>query len=143
MEGHAVSELIGAPPGYIGHDEAGQLTEAVRRHPYTIILFDEIEKSPPKAFNAMLKILEDGRLTDGKGRTVDFKNTIIIMISNVGSSMIDLADVVEDHRKYPVWQDTATAASSSCSSLSFCPPKSSAMAVAIQNLPIYMSRQFR
>ena len=97
MEGHAVSKLIGAPPGYIGHEEAGQLTEAVHRHPYTIILFDEMEKAHPKVFNAMLQILEDGRLTDGKGRTVDFKNTLIIMTSNVGSSMIDLADDVKDH----------------------------------------------
>lgn len=97
MEGHAVSKLIGAPPGYIGHEEAGQLTEAVLRHPYTIILFDEIEKAQTKVFNAMLQILEDGRLTDGKGRTADFKNTLIIMTSNVGSSMTDLANDVKDH----------------------------------------------
>ncbi len=88
MEKHAVSRLIGAPPGYIGHDEGGQLTEYVRRKPYSVILFDEIEKAHPDVFNIMLQILDDGRLTDSKGRTVDFKNTVIIMTSNIGSSII-------------------------------------------------------
>lgn len=88
MERHTVSKLIGSPPGYIGYAEGGQLTEAVRRRPYTVVLFDEIEKAHPDVFNMMLQILEDGRLTDSKGRTVDFKNTLLIMTSNVGSSVI-------------------------------------------------------
>ena len=88
MEKHSVARLIGAPPGYIGHDEGGQLTEKVRRRPYSIVLFDEIEKAHPDVFNIMLQILDDGRLTDSKGRTVDFKNTIIIMTSNIGSHII-------------------------------------------------------
>lgn len=88
MEKHSVARLIGAPPGYVGYDEGGQLTEAVRRHPYSVILFDEIEKAHPDVFNALLQILDDGRMTDGKGRTVDFKNTVIIMTSNVGSQWI-------------------------------------------------------
>ena len=85
MEKHAVSRLVGAPPGYVGYDEGGQLTEAVRRKPYSVILFDEIEKAHPDVFNILLQVLDDGRLTDNKGRTVDFKNTIIIMTSNIGS----------------------------------------------------------
>ncbi len=85
MEKHAVSRLIGAPPGYVGYDEGGQLTEAVRRRPYSVVLFDEIEKAHPDVFNVFLQIMDDGRLTDGKGRVVDFKNTIIIMTSNIGS----------------------------------------------------------
>jgi ATP-dependent Clp protease ATP-binding subunit ClpB len=88
MEKHSVSRIIGAPPGYVGYDEGGQLTEHVRRRPYSVVLFDEIEKGHPDVFNTMLQILEDGRLTDGQGRTVDFKNTVIIMTSNVGSGMI-------------------------------------------------------
>jgi ATP-dependent Clp protease ATP-binding subunit ClpB len=88
MEKHAVARLIGAPPGYVGFEEGGQLTEAVRRRPYTVILFDEIEKAHPDVFNILLQILDDGRLTDGQGRTVDFKNTVIIMTSNVGSHYI-------------------------------------------------------
>ncbi len=88
MEKHAVARLIGAPPGYVGYEEGGYLTEAVRRKPYSVILFDEIEKAHPDVFNIMLQILDDGRLTDGKGRTVDFRNTIIIMTSNVGSDLI-------------------------------------------------------
>lgn len=88
MEKHAVSRLIGAPPGYIGHDEGGQLTEAVRRKPYSVLLFDEIEKAHPDVFNVLLQLLDDGRLTDSKGRTVDFKNTIVIMTSNIGSQLI-------------------------------------------------------
>ena len=89
MEKHAVSRLIGAPPGYIGHDEGGQLTEAVRRRPYAVILFDEIEKAHPDVFNVLLQVLDDGRLTDSKGRTVDFKNTVLIMTSNLGSQLLD------------------------------------------------------
>lgn len=88
MEKHTVARLIGAPPGYVGYDEGGQLTEAVRRRPYTVVLFDEIEKGHNDVFNVMLQILDDGRLTDGKGRTVDFKNTVIIMTSNIGSQEI-------------------------------------------------------
>jgi len=88
MEKHSVARLIGAPPGYVGYDEGGQLTESVRRHPYSVILFDEIEKAHPDVFNALLQILDDGRMTDGKGRTVDFKNTVVIMTSNVGSQWI-------------------------------------------------------
>jgi len=94
MEKHAVSRMIGAPPGYVGYDEGGQLTEHVRRKPYSVILFDEIEKAHPDVFHAMLQILEDGRLTDGQGRTVDFKNTVIIMTSNVGSSIIHDANPI-------------------------------------------------
>ncbi len=88
MEKHAVSRLIGAPPGYVGYEEGGYLTEAVRRQPYSVVLFDEIEKAHPEVFNALLQILDDGRMTDGHGRTVNFKNTIIIMTSNVGSHWI-------------------------------------------------------
>ncbi|OYT73578.1 MAG: ATP-dependent chaperone ClpB [Chloracidobacterium sp. CP2_5A] len=88
MEKHSVARLIGAPPGYVGHDEGGQLTEAVRRRPYSVILLDEIEKAHPDVFNVLLQVLDDGRLTDGKGRTVDFKNTVIIMTSNIGSGEI-------------------------------------------------------
>src|SRR5882762_4826109 len=88
MEKHSVSRLIGAPPGYVGYEEGGQLTEQVRRHPYSVILFDEIEKAHPDVFNVLLQILEDGRLTDGKGRTVDFRNTVLVMTSNVGSAAI-------------------------------------------------------
>ncbi len=88
MEKHTVSRLIGAPPGYVGYDEGGQLTEAVRRRPYSVILLDEIEKAHPDIFNVLLQILDDGRLTDGKGRVVNFKNTIIIMTSNLGSHEI-------------------------------------------------------
>jgi len=89
MERHTVSKLIGSPPGYVGYNEGGQLTEAVRRRPYTVVLFDEIEKAHPDVFNLMLQILEDGRLTDSKGRTVDFKNTLIVMTSNIGSKVIE------------------------------------------------------
>ena len=88
MEKHTVSRLIGAPPGYVGYEEGGQLTEQVRRHPYSVVLFDEIEKAHPDVFNVLLQILEDGRLTDGQGRTVDFRNTVLVMTSNVGSSAI-------------------------------------------------------
>ena len=88
MEKHTVARLVGAPPGYVGYDEGGQLTEAVRRHPYSVVLFDEVEKAHPDVFNVMLQILDDGRLTDGHGRTVDFKNTVVIMTSNIGSQLI-------------------------------------------------------
>ena len=94
MESHSVSKLIGSPPGYVGYDEGGQLTEAVRRHPYSVVLFDEIEKAHPDIFNALLQILDDGRLTDGQGRTVSFKNTIIIMTSNLGSK-----EAMQHHKK--------------------------------------------
>ena len=89
MEKHSVSRLIGAPPGYVGYDEGGQLTEAVRRRPYSVILLDEVEKAHPDVFNALLQLLDDGRLTDGQGRTVDFTNTVLIMTSNLGSELID------------------------------------------------------
>ncbi|MGA1483674.1 MAG: AAA family ATPase, partial [Vulcanococcus sp.] len=92
MEKHTVSRLIGAPPGYVGYEEGGQLTEAVRRRPYAVILFDEVEKAHPDVFNVMLQILDDGRVTDGQGRTVDFTNTVLILTSNIGSqSILDLA----------------------------------------------------
>jgi ATP-dependent Clp protease ATP-binding subunit ClpB len=85
QEKHTVSRLIGAPPGYVGYEEAGQLTEAVRRRPYAVVLFDEVEKAHPEVLNVLLQLLDDGRLTDGKGRTIDFKNTVVIMTSNLGS----------------------------------------------------------
>jgi ATP-dependent Clp protease ATP-binding subunit ClpB len=88
MEKYSVSRLIGAPPGYVGYDEGGQLTEAVRRRPYSVVLFDEIEKAHPDVFNVLLQVLDDGRITDSHGKTVDFKNTIIIMTSNLGSDII-------------------------------------------------------
>jgi ATP-dependent Clp protease ATP-binding subunit ClpB len=100
MEKHTVARLIGAPPGYIGFEEGGQLTEAIRRRPYSVLLLDEIEKAHPDVFNVLLQILDDGRLTDGKGRTVDFKNVVIIMTSNVGSTFItELADQQDVLRK--------------------------------------------
>jgi ATP-dependent Clp protease ATP-binding subunit ClpB len=100
MEKHTVSRLVGAPPGYIGYDEGGQLTEAVRRRPYAVLLLDEIEKAHPDVFNVLLQVLDDGRLTDGHGRTVSFKNTVIIMTSNVGSTFItELADQPDVMRK--------------------------------------------
>jgi ATP-dependent Clp protease ATP-binding subunit ClpB len=93
MEKHAVSRLIGAPPGYVGYDEGGALTEAVRRRPYQVVLFDEVEKAHPDVFNVLLQVLDDGRLTDGQGRTVDFKNTLLIMTSNLGSEfLVNLAE---------------------------------------------------
>ena len=100
MEKHSVSKLIGAPPGYVGFEDGGQLTEAVRRRPYSVVLFDEIEKAHPEVFNVMLQLLDDGRLTDSKGRTVDFKNTVIIMTSNLGSQIIqESADYKEMRKK--------------------------------------------
>ena len=94
MEKYSVSRLIGAPPGYVGYDEGGQLTEAVRRKPYSVVLFDEIEKAHPDVFNVLLQVLDDGRITDSQGRTVDFKNTILIMTSNIGSAY--LLDGIDD-----------------------------------------------
>ncbi len=88
MEGHSVSKLIGSPPGYVGYEEGGQLTEAVRRKPYSVVLFDEIEKAHPDVFNVLLQVLDDGRITDSQGRTVDFKNTILIMTSNIGAAYL-------------------------------------------------------
>ena len=95
MEKHSVSRLIGAPPGYVGYDEGGQLTEAVRRKPYSVVLFDEVEKAHPDVFNVLLQVLDDGRITDSTGKTVDFKNTIIIMTSNIGSQYL-LEGIDED-----------------------------------------------
>jgi ATP-dependent Clp protease ATP-binding subunit ClpB len=97
QEKHAVSRLIGAPPGYVGFEEGGQLTEAVRRRPYAVILFDEIEKAHPEVFNVLLQVLDDGRLTDGQGRTVDFRHAVIIMTSNVGSQYVQ--DYATDYDK--------------------------------------------
>ncbi len=94
MEKFSVSRLIGAPPGYVGYEEGGQLTEAVRRKPYSVILFDEIEKAHPDVFNVLLQVLDDGRITDSQGRTVDFKNTILIMTPNIGSAL--LLDGIDD-----------------------------------------------
>jgi ATP-dependent Clp protease ATP-binding subunit ClpB len=88
MEKHSVARLSGAPPGYVGYEEGGYLTELVRRKPYSVILFDEVEKAHPDVFNVLLQVLDDGRMTDGQGRTVDFKNTVIVMTSNLGSQMI-------------------------------------------------------
>ena len=99
MEKHSVARLIGAPPGYVGYEEGGFLTESVRRRPYSVILFDEIEKAHPDVFNVLLQILDDGRLTDGHGRTVDFKNTIAIMTSNVGSHWIQDLSLSEEERR--------------------------------------------
>ena len=99
MEKHAVARMIGAPPGYIGYEEGGQLTEAVRRRPYSVVLFDEIEKAHPDVFNVLLQILDDGRLTDSKGRVVDFKNTVLIMTSNLGSREIQAAQKIRSRSK--------------------------------------------
>src|SRR5438445_5986584 len=96
MEKHSVSRLIGAPPGYVGYEEGGQLTESVRRRPYSVVIFDEIEKAAPEVFNVLLQILDDGRLTDGQGRTVDFKNTVIIMTSNVGTAWLHEFDGMDE-----------------------------------------------
>jgi ATP-dependent Clp protease ATP-binding subunit ClpB len=104
MEKHSVSRLIGAAPGYVGYEEGGQLTEAVRRRPYSVILFDEIEKAHPDVFNILLQVLDDGRLTDNKGVTVDFKNTIIILTSNIASDLImEIKD--PEARKEAVWAE--------------------------------------
>jgi ATP-dependent Clp protease ATP-binding subunit ClpB len=108
MEKHSVSRLIGAPPGYVGHEEGGQLTEPIRRRPYSVILFDEIEKAHPDVFHIMLQILDDGRLTDSQGRVVDFKNTIIIMTSNIGSDLI--LDISGDDSRYDEMRNRVMAA---------------------------------
>jgi len=99
MEKHTVARLIGAPPGYVGYEEGGQLSEAVRRRPYSVVLFDEIEKAHPDVFNVLLQVLDDGRITDGQGRTVDFKNTVIIMTSNIGSQYITEEESKEARRR--------------------------------------------
>src|SRR3546814_19220135 len=105
MEKHSVARLIGAPPGYVGYDEGGALTEAVRRRPYQVILFDEIEKAHPDVFNVLLQVLDDGRLTDGQGRTVDFRHTLIILTSNLGADYLaaegegDISDAVREQVK--------------------------------------------
>ena len=104
MEKHAVSRLIGAPPGYVGYDEGGQLTEAVRRRPYSVVLFDEIEKAHPDVFNIFLQVLDEGRLTDGQGRTVDFKNTVLIMTSNIGSHALLETGVSDEKKRESVMQ---------------------------------------
>jgi len=98
-EKHTVSRLVGAPPGYIGYEEGGQLTEAVRRRPYSVVLLDELEKAHPDVFNTLLQVLDDGRLTDGQGRTVDFKNTVLIMTSNVGSHTGDYEEAIRQSFK--------------------------------------------
>jgi ATP-dependent Clp protease ATP-binding subunit ClpB len=100
MEKHSVARLIGAPPGYVGYEEGGHLTEAVRRKPYSVILLDEVEKAHPDVFNVLLQVLDDGRLTDGHGRTVDFRNTVLIMTSNLGSQhIVELSDEREIERR--------------------------------------------
>jgi ATP-dependent Clp protease ATP-binding subunit ClpB len=101
MEKHAVARMIGAPPGYVGYEEGGQLTEAIRRRPYAVVLFDEIEKAHPDVFNVLLQILDDGRLTDAQGRTVDFRNTVLIMTSNIGSQVLLDAEAIG-------WEQTET-----------------------------------
>jgi ATP-dependent Clp protease ATP-binding subunit ClpB len=107
MEKHTVARLVGAPPGYVGYEEGGQLTEAVRRRPYSVVLFDEIEKAHPDVFNVLLQILDDGRLTDSQGRLVDFRNTVIIMTSNIGSQIIveaaQAAPQLGDRPDDPAW----------------------------------------
>ena len=106
MEKHSVSRLIGAPPGYVGYDEGGALTEAVRRKPYSVLLFDEVEKAHPDVFNVLLQVLDDGRLTDGQGRTVDFKNTVIVMTSNLGSHLImQMAGQPSEDIRDAVWAE--------------------------------------
>jgi ATP-dependent Clp protease ATP-binding subunit ClpB len=98
-EKHSVARLVGAPPGYVGYDEGGQLTEAVRRRPYSVILLDEVEKAHPDVFDVLLQVLDDGRLTDGQGRTVDFRNAILILTSNIGSVFINDASLSEESKR--------------------------------------------
>jgi ATP-dependent Clp protease ATP-binding subunit ClpB len=109
MEKHSVARLIGAPPGYVGYEEGGYLTEAVRRKPYSVVLLDEVEKAHPDVFNVLLQVLDDGRLTDGQGRTVDFKNTVIVMTSNIGSHLIQsmVGQDAEDIKE-AVWGELKT-----------------------------------
>jgi ATP-dependent Clp protease ATP-binding subunit ClpB len=105
-EKHSVARLIGAPPGYVGYEEGGYLTEAVRRKPYSVLLLDEVEKAHPDVFNVLLQVLDDGRLTDGQGRTVDFKNTVIVMTSNIGSHLIqNMVGQPYDEVKDAVWDE--------------------------------------
>src|SRR5947209_1880699 len=99
QERHTVSRLIGAPPGYVGYEEGGQLTEAVRRRPYSVVLLDEVEKAHQDAFNVLLQLLDDGRLTDGQGRTVDFRNTVVVMTSNIGSAVFFQAELSPDEQR--------------------------------------------
>ena len=107
QERHSVSRLVGAPPGYVGYDEGGQLTEKVRRKPYSVVLFDEMEKAHPDVFNILLQVLDDGRLTDNKGRTADFRNTIIIMTSNIGSMLIqEKLKTINDQNREKVLDQT-------------------------------------
>ncbi len=106
MEKHAVARLIGAPPGYVGYDEGGQLTEAVRRRPYSVILFDEIEKAHPDVFNVLLQVMDDGRLTDSKGRTVDFKNTVLIMTSNLGADLLHATDALKTEHDFDMARES-------------------------------------
>ncbi len=106
MEKHSVSRLVGAPPGYIGYEEGGQLSEAIRRRPYSVVLLDEVEKAHPDVFNILLQVLDDGRITDSQGRTVDFRNTVIVMTSNIGSEYI--LDVSGDDTKYEMMQKRVT-----------------------------------
>jgi ATP-dependent Clp protease ATP-binding subunit ClpB len=101
-EKHSVSRLVGAPPGYVGYDEGGQLTEAVRRRPYSVVLLDEVEKAHPEVFDILLQVLDDGRLTDGQGRTVDFRNVILILTSNLGSQFLIDTDIPYDDRRQMV-----------------------------------------
>jgi ATP-dependent Clp protease ATP-binding subunit ClpB len=111
MEKHSVSRLIGAPPGYVGYDEGGALTEAVRRRPYQVILFDEVEKAHPDVFNVLLQVLDDGRLTDGQGRTVDFRNTLIVLTSNLGSdALANLPDGADIEEARPMVMEAVRAA---------------------------------
>ncbi|HEY9392656.1 MAG TPA: AAA family ATPase, partial [Nocardioides sp.] len=98
-EKHSVARLVGAPPGYVGYDEGGQLTEAVRRRPYSVVLLDEVEKAHPEVFDILLQVLDDGRLTDGQGRTVDFRNTLLILTSNLGSNFL-VDPVMDEHEKH-------------------------------------------
>ena len=106
MEKHSVARLIGAPPGYVGYEEGGYLTEAVRRKPYSVVLLDEVEKAHPDVFNVLLQVLDDGRLTDGQGRTVDFRNTVIVMTSNLGSQQIQhMAGQAYEAVKEVVWEE--------------------------------------
>ncbi len=108
MEKHSVSRLVGAPPGYVGYEEGGQLSEAVRRHPYSVVLLDEVEKAHPDVFNILLQVLDDGRITDSQGRTVDFRNTVIVMTSNIGSEYI--LDISGDESKYEMMRSRVTEA---------------------------------
>jgi ATP-dependent Clp protease ATP-binding subunit ClpB len=100
-EKHSVARLVGAPPGYVGYDEGGQLTEAVRRRPYSVVLLDEVEKAHPDVFDVLLQVLDDGRLTDGQGRTVDFRNTILVLTSNLGSQLL-VSDMADEAKKQAV-----------------------------------------